>query len=178
MRRRGVAAVVVLGLWTGGMVALIRQQYFQPNVERLAEAAMRVTPGAVFYAVLQGGQQIGFASSTIDTVTGGIRATDYLVANVPAGGAVHRIQARTTVRVSRTLRVRISAADSAGRPRRARGTSAHSRCRPSHPSGGSWKEDCESWAEKLFEVVSISGRLVRLRDRRWRSSRSIEGERP
>lgn len=106
MRRRGVAAVVVLGLWAGGMVALIRQQYFQPNVERLAEAAMRVTPGAVFYAVLQGGRQIGFASSTIDTVTGGIRATDYLVANVPAGGAVHRIQSRTTVRVSRTLRMR------------------------------------------------------------------------
>ncbi len=106
MNRRGTAAVVVLGLWAGGMVALIRQQYFQPNVERLAEAAMRVTPGAVFFAVLQGDRQIGFASSTIDTVTDGITATDYLVADVPAGGAVHRLQARTTVRVSRTLRMR------------------------------------------------------------------------
>jgi Transglutaminase-like superfamily len=104
--RRASAAVVVLVLWAGGMVALVRQQYFQPNVERLAEAALRVTPGAVFYAVLQDGRQIGFASSTIDTVTGGITATDYLVANVPAGGTIHRLQARTTVDVSRTLRLR------------------------------------------------------------------------
>ncbi|MDE3217305.1 MAG: transglutaminase domain-containing protein [Gemmatimonadota bacterium] len=106
VNRRIATAAVVLVLWAGGMAALIRQQYFQPNVERLAEAAMRVTPGAVFYAVMQGGRQIGFASSTIDTVAGGIRSTDYLVANVPAGGSVHRLQARTTVHVSRTLRVR------------------------------------------------------------------------
>ncbi len=104
--RRVATAVVVLLLWAGGMAALVRQQYFQPNVERLAEAAMRVTPGAVFYAVLQGERQIGFASSTIDTVSGGITTTDYLVANVPAGGTVHRLQARTEVQVSRTLRVR------------------------------------------------------------------------
>lgn len=106
MSRRGWTAIVVLVLWSAGLVALIRQQYFQPNVERLAEAALRVTPGAVFYAVLQGDRQIGFASSTIDTVTGGITSTDYLVADVAAGGTVHRLQARTTVEVSRTLRVR------------------------------------------------------------------------
>ena len=106
MSRRAWTAVVVLVLWSGGFAALIRQQYFQPNVERLAEAALRVNPGAVFYAVLQGGRQIGFASSTIDTVTGGITSTDYLVADLAAGGAVHRVQARTTIEVSRTLRVR------------------------------------------------------------------------
>jgi Transglutaminase-like superfamily len=105
VNRRVVTAVAVLGLWAGGMAALIRQQYFQPNVERLAEAGLRVTPGAVFYAVLQGGRQIGFASSTLDTTSRGITATDYLVASVPAGGAVHRLQARTTVHVSRALRV-------------------------------------------------------------------------
>ncbi|HEU4988702.1 MAG: transglutaminase domain-containing protein [Gemmatimonadota bacterium] len=106
MSRRGWAAAVVLVLWAAGIVALIRREYFQPNVERLAEAAARVTPGAVFYAVLQGNRQIGFASSTIDTVTGGITSTDYLVADLPAGGSVHRLQARTTIEVSRALRVR------------------------------------------------------------------------
>ncbi len=106
MSRRAWMAVVVLVLWGGGFAALIRQQYFQPNVERLAEAALRVTPGAVFYAVLQGDRQVGFASSTIDTVATGITSTDYLVADLAAGGTVHRVQARTTVEVSRTLRVR------------------------------------------------------------------------
>ena len=106
MTRRGWTAAVILVLWAGGMAALIRREYFQPNVERLAEAGTRVTPGAVFYAVLQGDRQIGFASSTIDTVTGGITSTDYLVANLNAGGSTHRLQARTTVEVSRTLRVR------------------------------------------------------------------------
>ena len=106
MSRRGWTAAIVLVLWVGGLAALIRREYFQPNVERLAEAAMRVTPGAVFYAVLQGQRQIGFASSTIDTVAGGITSTDYLVADLAAGGTVHRLQARTTVEVSRTLRVR------------------------------------------------------------------------
>jgi transglutaminase-like putative cysteine protease len=104
--RRAWTAIIVLVLWAGGMVALIRRAYFQPNVERLAEAGTRVTPGAVFYAVLQGSRQIGFASSTIDTVTGGITSTDYLVANLDQGGRVHRLQARTTVEVSRTLRMR------------------------------------------------------------------------
>jgi Transglutaminase-like superfamily len=106
MSRRQWTAVVILVLWAGGMAALIGREYFQPNVERLAEAGTRVTPGAVFYAVMQSGRQIGFASSTIDTVTGGITSTDYLVANLSAGGSVHRLQAKTTVDISRTLRVR------------------------------------------------------------------------
>jgi len=104
--RRGVAAAVILVLWGAGVAALVRREYFQPDVERLAEAATRVTPGAVFYAVTQGHRQVGFASSTIDTVTGGITATDYLVADLTAGGTVHRLQARTTVDLSRALSVR------------------------------------------------------------------------
>ncbi len=111
MSRRGWTAAAVLVLWTGGMVALIRREYFQPNVERLAEAGARVTPGAVFYAVLQGDRQVGFASSTVDTVTGGITSTDYLVAYLDAGGAAHRLQSRSTVEASRTLRVRRFAVD-------------------------------------------------------------------
>ncbi len=106
MNRRGAVAVVVVALWAGGAVALVRREYFQPNVERLAEAATRVTPGAVFYAVMQGARQVGFASSTIDTVAGGITATDYLVADLAAAGRIHRLEARTTIEVSRALRVR------------------------------------------------------------------------
>ncbi len=106
MSRRGWTAVGVVVLWAGGLAALVRQQYFQPNVERLAEAGSRVTPAGVFYAVLRGGRQVGFASSTVDTVVGGITATDYLLADVPDGRRVRRIQARTTVATSRALHLR------------------------------------------------------------------------
>src|SRR5262249_179273 len=73
---------------------------------RLAEAALRVTPGAVFYAVMQGDKQVGFASSTIDTSSAGIDQRDYLVADIPAGGSMHRAEARTSVTLTRALRLK------------------------------------------------------------------------
>lgn len=85
---------------------LVRREYFRPHIERLAEAALRVTPGAVFYAVMQGDNQVGFASSTIDTSATMIEQRDYLVADIPVGGTVHRATARTNVTLTRMLRVR------------------------------------------------------------------------
>lgn len=110
MRTRVIASVSVLLAWLAGLGMLVRREYFRPNIERLAEAALRVTPGAVFYAVLQGGEggdrQVGFASSTIDTSTATIEQRDYLVADLPVGGKAHRITARTTVVLSRMLRLK------------------------------------------------------------------------
>ena len=106
MRARLVASVAILIAWIAGLGMLVRREYFRPNIDRLAEAALRVTPGAVFYAVLQGDKQVGFASSTIDTSTNGIEQRDYLVADLPVGGSVHRATARTNVTLSRTLRLK------------------------------------------------------------------------
>jgi transglutaminase-like putative cysteine protease len=103
--RRTLIAVAVLALWLGGLGVLVQRELFRPHVERLAEAGMRVTPGATFYAVLQRGQQIGFASSTVDTTDGGINVVDYLVADLPIAGQLHRASARTTVRLTRGLRM-------------------------------------------------------------------------
>lgn len=106
MRRRALAALVILVAWLGGLGMLVRREYFRPHIDRLAEAALRVQPGAVFYAVMQGEQQIGFASSTIDTALTMIEQRDYLVADIPIGGRMHRATARTNVTLTRTLRVR------------------------------------------------------------------------
>ncbi|HEX2778528.1 MAG TPA: transglutaminase-like domain-containing protein [Gemmatimonadaceae bacterium] len=103
--RRGVVAVAVLGLWAVGLGLLARRELFRPRAERLAEAALRVNPGAVFFAVTRGGEQIGFASSTIDTTSRDITATDYLVADLPVGGQENRAEARSVVSLSRSLRV-------------------------------------------------------------------------
>jgi transglutaminase-like putative cysteine protease len=103
--RRGVLGIVVLVLWLGGLGLLVRRELFRPHMERLADAGMRVTPSATFYAVLQQGRQIGFASSTIDTADGGINVQDYLVADLPIAGRVHRATARMAVKLTRALRV-------------------------------------------------------------------------
>jgi transglutaminase-like putative cysteine protease len=103
--RRALLAAGVLALWIGGLGVLVHHELFRPHTERLAEAGLRVTPGADFYAVLQRGEQIGFASSTIDTADGGITVTNYLVADLPFAGKLHRASARTSTRVSRALRV-------------------------------------------------------------------------
>lgn len=108
MKRSGRpwAALAILVLWIGGLGMLVRREYFRPHIDRLAEAALRVTPGAVFYAVMQGDKQVGFASSTIDTSTAQIEQRDYLVADIPAGGSVHRATARTSVTLTRALRLK------------------------------------------------------------------------
>ena len=105
MSRRGGLALVILLLWLAGLGALLRRELFRGDSERLAAAAMRVSPGAVFYAVMQGDRQIGFASSTIDTTSSQISVADYLVADLPVGGKLHRASARTAVNLTRGLRL-------------------------------------------------------------------------
>ena len=102
---RGAVGVAVILAWIAGLGVLVRREYFRPQLERLQEAAMRVNPGAVFYGVMQGRTQIGFASSTIDTSSSSITMTDYFVADLPIGGKAHRATARTTVTLSRALRL-------------------------------------------------------------------------
>jgi hypothetical protein len=100
---RALLAGLILLLWLGGLGFLVRREYFRPDTERLSEAALRVSPGAVYYAVMQGDRQIGFASSTIDTATTTISVDDYLVADLPVGGRAHRASARTHVVLTRKL---------------------------------------------------------------------------
>ena len=88
------------------MGVLVRREYFVPNTRRLAEAALRISPGATYYVVEQGGKQIGFASNTIDTLPTSISVVDYFVADLPIAGAVHRASARSVVKLSRALALR------------------------------------------------------------------------
>lgn len=103
MNRRGAVAAGVVVLWTAGMGLLLRRELFRPAGDRLAQAALRVTPGVVFYAVHQAGEQIGFASSTVDTTGTGVEVIDYFVADLPVAGRLHRASARSKVLLSRGM---------------------------------------------------------------------------
>jgi transglutaminase superfamily protein len=94
---------MVLVAWAAGMAVFIRRERHDVPAKRLAEAALRVSPGATYYRVEKDGRQIGFASSTIDTTRGGLLISDYLSADLPVGGSEHRATATSDVRVSRAL---------------------------------------------------------------------------
>lgn len=104
-RRSGLAVAIVL-LWTAGIGMLVHREYFRSAAQRLETAALRVEPRALFYRVDQGGAQIGFASSTVDTTATTILITDYFIADLPVEGAVHRATVNSTIHLSRALRLR------------------------------------------------------------------------
>lgn len=105
MSRRVQAAVAILMLWLVGLGFLAKRELFRPIMERFQAAAFRVDPGARYYAVFQGDRQIGFASSTIDTLAREVVVTDFLVANVPVGQQRRRATATTRVHLTRGLRL-------------------------------------------------------------------------
>ena len=103
--RRGAIAITVLALWAIGLGLLVRREMFRPRSESLAVAALRVNPGVVFFAVTRAGEQIGFASSTIDTTATQITASDYLLADLPLGGEEKRAETRSVVMLSRAMHI-------------------------------------------------------------------------
>lgn len=108
--RRGqarlAAAVVILGAWSAGLTMLVRREFFQGRPQRLAEAALRLSPSATYFKAEKGGAVIGFASTTIDTLTNGIDAVDYVVADLPVDGVEQRVSTRSVVKLSRALAFR------------------------------------------------------------------------
>jgi hypothetical protein len=102
--RRGWA-VAILAAWAASLGWLVKRELFRPPGARLADAAWRVSPGAVYYRLALGGRQVGFASSTIDTAPEGVAVTDVLVLEAPGGGAHSRTAARSRAALSRSLRL-------------------------------------------------------------------------
>jgi len=102
---------VVVAIWVVSLGWLVKREYFRPTGARLAEAALNVSPSAVYYQVEARGRQVGFASTTVDTVRDSVRVEDLLVLDVPALGSVRRTRVRTSAVLTRALRLRTVAAD-------------------------------------------------------------------
>ncbi|HET7296346.1 MAG TPA: transglutaminase-like domain-containing protein [Gemmatimonadales bacterium] len=98
-------AIAILSAWAASLGWLVKRQLFRPAGARLAEAALSVPPGAVYYRLDVAGQQVGFASSTIDTMGTSVQVTDVLVLHVSALGVLYRTVALSRATLSRALRL-------------------------------------------------------------------------
>ena len=97
--------IAVLGAWALSLGWLVKREVFRSTGARLAAAAMAVAPGGLFYRLEVGGQQVGYSSTTIDTLPDAIRVENVFVLDVPALGKLHRTDARSTAMLSRALRL-------------------------------------------------------------------------
>jgi transglutaminase-like putative cysteine protease len=107
-RRRQLAAAIV-SVWLVAVALLARRQR-SGGLDELPLAA-RVSPSATFFVVEQSGEQIGYASSTVDSADGGLTVTDQLVADVAVGGRRQRTTLRSRASLGATLAVRTFAFD-------------------------------------------------------------------
>jgi hypothetical protein len=103
---RRVIAIAVIAAWVAGLALLYNRTTNRTPEQELAEAGMRVAPNTYYYILEQGGKQVGAASSAIDTTNSRIIATDFVRGEIPVGGEVLAMEARSEARFTRGLRLR------------------------------------------------------------------------
>jgi transglutaminase-like putative cysteine protease len=102
MRKR-ILGVAVLLVWLGMVGWQVRREYFQPELTRLAEAALALAPGVSFYTLRMGERTVGQATSRLDTLAEGFQLEDVMNLELPALGQTGVAVARTRVSLSRAL---------------------------------------------------------------------------
>ena len=102
MRRIHVSALVLV-IWFAMIAWQVRREYFQPELTRLAEAALSLAPGINFYTLRLGDRTVGQATSRLDTVSSGFRLEDVMVLDLPALGQTGSAVVRTRVSLSPAL---------------------------------------------------------------------------
>ncbi len=100
--RRSLAGVILL-FWLVMVGWQVRREYFQPELTRLAEAALALAPGVNFYSLRMGDRAVGLATSRLDTVPEGFILEDLLSLELPALGQTGTAVARTQVSLSPSL---------------------------------------------------------------------------
>src|SRR6266581_8959534 len=99
---RGVAAVVIVALWLGGMAMMVHRNANRSQGQQLSEVALRVQPATFYYIVQRDGAQIGAASSALDTTANTLVGEEYFVGDYAAPGtdSVERTSARWQTRLT------------------------------------------------------------------------------
>lgn len=100
--RRPLAGAILI-FWVAMVGLQIRREYYQPELSRLAEAALSLAPGVNFYTLRMGDRTVGLATSRLDTVSGGFVLEDLLSLELPALGETGTAVVRTRVSLSPSL---------------------------------------------------------------------------
>ncbi len=93
-------------VWFGMVGWQVKREYFQPELARLAEAALTLAPGVNFYSLRMGDRVVGLATSRLDTVPDGFLLDDFLSLELPALGQTGTAVVRTRVNLSPSLTMR------------------------------------------------------------------------
>ena len=102
---RGAVAVVVVALWLGGIAMMLRRNANRSEGQQLTEVALRVQPATFYYLVERDGEQIGGASSALDTTVNTLISEEYFVGDYPSSAGVERTSARWQTRLTRGFRL-------------------------------------------------------------------------
>ena len=102
MKRLHVSALILV-TWFVMIGWQVRREYFQPELTRLAEAALALAPGVNFYTLRMGERTVGQATSRLDTIPEGFVLEDVMILDLPALGQTGTAVARTEVSLSKAL---------------------------------------------------------------------------
>src|SRR5438034_4757806 len=103
--KRAVLAVIIVALWLGGMAMMFRRNATRSEAQQLTEVALRLQPATFYYVVEADGQQIGAASSAVDTTVNTLISEEYFVGDYPTPKSVERTSARWQSRLTRGFRL-------------------------------------------------------------------------
>src|SRR2546430_16107865 len=102
---RGVLAVLIIALWSGGMAMMFHRNANRSEAQLLSDVALRLQPETFYYLVERDGQQIGAASSSVDTTANTLVSEEYFVGDYPSANGIERTSARWQTRLTRGFRL-------------------------------------------------------------------------
>jgi hypothetical protein len=96
--------VLVVALWIAGMAMMMHRNANRTESQQLAEVTLRVQPSTFYYAIDRDGEQIGAASSGLDTTKNSLIAEEYFLGDYGSSTKpVERTAARWQTRFTRGL---------------------------------------------------------------------------
>jgi hypothetical protein len=102
--KRGAVAVLVVALWIAGMAMMAHRNANRTESQQLAEVALRVQPATFYYTIDRDGEQVGAASSALDTTAESLVSEDHFVGEFRSTTtAPERTSARWQTRLTRGL---------------------------------------------------------------------------
>jgi hypothetical protein len=101
---RAGLAVIVVALWLGGLAMMHRRNANVSEAQQLAQVALRLQPQTYYYTIERDGQQVGAASSALDTTANTLVSEEYFVGDYPVGKSIERTSARWQTKLTRGFR--------------------------------------------------------------------------